>query len=67
MYLFLLSYRPGHSLYETIDKPKSFTKSPADYELPVEVITDQSVKDAGPVQIQDNPSYSVINHDGLYM
>ena len=58
MCLFLLSCRPGHLLYETVDKPKSFTKPSADYEIPVEVTTDHSVKDADPVQMQDNPSYN---------
>ena len=62
-----LSYRPGHTLYETVDKPKSFTHSPADYKSPVAVTTDHIMKDAGPVQMQDNPSYSITNHDGLYM
>ena len=61
MYIIPLLYRPGHTLYETVDKPKSFTHSPPEYESLEAVTAGQDT------QMQDNPSYNVINHDGLQM
>ena len=63
-------YSEDHALYEPVDIPKPIGHSSVKDKSPVAitVATDKFLQDnSDTILMQDNPSYSTVNQDGMHM